>query len=182
MAVGFRKSLFGYNQDDVIEYVKKLHASFSEKEAIFKAQIAELDGKINALIENETKLENEKAELNSKLSEYESKKAEMERLGENIGKLYLVAQTNAKTIMTNAEENSKIADEEIGKNVSAIEETHIALDNLRKSILETSENFNKEVTALMESLEATKAKIADDAIENTKANKQFVTLLESISK
>lgn len=182
MSIGFRKSLFGFNTDDVINYVKKLHASFNEKEASFKEQISALDEKIEALIQNEKQLESEKAELNAQLEEYNSKKAEMDRLGENIGKLYLVAQTNSKTIMSNAEENSKIANEEVTRNVSAIEETHLALDNLRKSITETSENFNKEVMALMQSLEATKEKISADTKTNTEANEQFAALLEAVSK
>ena len=105
----------------------------------------------------------------------------MERLSENIGKLYLVSQTNAKTIMSNAEENSKITDEQISRNVSAIEETHIALDNLRKNIIETSENFSREVSALMQSLEATKEKISTDAKKNLEANEKFNLLLEAIN-
>ncbi len=173
MSIGFRKSLFGFNQNDVIEYVKKLHSNFSEKEAEFKNQISSLKATAE-------KLEREKAELNCKLAEYEAKKAEMERLSENIGKLYLVAQTNAKTIMSNAEENSKIANEEIIRNVSAIEETHFALDSLRKSITETSENFTKEVSALMQSLQDTKSKISKDAEENNVAIEQFASLLKTV--
>ena len=127
MAIGFRKSLFGYNQDDVIEYIKKLHNNFKDKEQTFKDDISALEEKINALVENEEKLNQENHELNAKLDEFNAKKAEMERLSENIGKLYLVANTNAKTIMSNAEESSRLAESEINKNVSAIEETHAAL-------------------------------------------------------
>ena len=130
MSVGFRKSLFGYNQDDVIEYVKKLHNNFSLKEDSFKKQLADLENKINSLNKDLAVLESEKSELNAKLSEYNAKKSEMDRLSENIGKLYMVSQANAKTIMANAEENSKIANMDIEKNVSAIEETHKALEGL----------------------------------------------------
>ena len=31
MTVGFRKSLFGFNQDDVINYIQKTHKSFSQQ-------------------------------------------------------------------------------------------------------------------------------------------------------
>ncbi len=182
MSIGFRKSLLGYNPDDVIEYVRKLHASFSEKEAEFKAQISDLDEKINALTKKEITLEAEKNELNSKLTEFEGKRAEMERLSENIGKLYLVAQTNAKTIMSNAEKNSKVAYEETAKNVSAIEETHQALDSLRNSINETAQNFTNEISALMGSLEAAKAKLSDDAEINEIKAEEFSALLEAVSK
>lgn len=180
MSTGFRKSLFGFNQNDVIEYVKKLHTSFSEKEADFKKQISDLDGKISSLLSQQEKLIVEKTQLNSKLEEFEAKRAEMERLSENIGKLYLVAQTNAKTIMTNAEENSKKTDEEIARNISAIEETHTALENLKKSITETAENYSKEVINLIQSLEETKDKLSADSKENEVASNQFSALLEAV--
>lgn len=106
----------------------------------------------------------------------------MERLSENIGKLYLVANTNAKTIMSNAEESSKLAESEINKNVSAIEETHIALNSLRDSINETAKNFNDEISALIESLENTKGKISNSTLENENASNEFAALLETVSK
>ncbi len=182
MSIGFRKSLFGYNQDDVIEYVKKLHSSFAEKEADFKAQISDLDKKIISLTENEKRLENEKASLNAELNEFTVKQAEMERLSENIGKLYLVAQTNAKTVMTNAEESSRLTREETTKNISAIEETHFALDNLRKSINETAQNFTNEISELIKSLEEAKSRISDDAKISENKSEEFAALLEAVSK
>ena len=182
MSVGFRKSLFGYNQDDVIEYVKKLHNNFSLKEDTFKKQLADLENKINSLNKDLAVLENEKASLSEKLSEYNAKKSEMDRLSENIGKLYMVSQANAKTIMANAEENSKIANMEIEKNVSAIEETHKALEGLKQSINETSQNFTKEVESLMRSLEEAKEKFSADNIKNGEVSEEFTALLEVVSK
>lgn len=182
MSVGFRKSLFGYNQDDVIEYVKKLHNNFSLKEDSFKKQLADLENKINSLNKDLAVLENEKASLSEKLSEYNAKKSEMDRLSENIGKLYMVSQANAKTIMANAEENSKIANMEIEKNVSAIEETHKALEGLKQSINETSQNFTKEVESLMRSLEEAKEKFSADNIKNGEVSEEFTALLEVVSK
>lgn len=182
MAIGFRKSLFGYNQDDVIEYIKKLHNNFKDKEQNFKDDISALEEKINALVENEEKLNQENCELNAKLDEFNAKKAEMERLSENIGKLYLVANTNAKTIMSNAEESSKLAEIEINKNVSAIEETHVALNGLRDSVNETAKSFNDEISALIESLENTKCKISNSALESENASNEFAALLETVSK
>lgn len=182
MSVGFRKSLFGYNQDDVIEYVKKLHNNFSLKEDSFKKQLADLENKINSLNKDLAVLENEKASLSEKLSEYNAKKSEMDRLSENIGKLYMVSQANAKTIMANAEENSKIANMEIEKNVSAIEETHKALEGLKQSINETSQNFTKEVESLMHSLEEAKEKFSSDNVKNGEVSDEFTALLEVVSK
>lgn len=69
MAVGFRNSFSGFNREDVIEYIKNLHETFEEKEKNLKEQIAELE------IANKN-LECEKAELNSKIAEYEEKISE----------------------------------------------------------------------------------------------------------
>ena len=182
MATGFRKSLFGFNCDDVINYVKKLHANFTQKEEDFKKQLDNLQSEIDKLCEEQKVLQEEKMALANKIAEYEAKSAEMERLSENIGKLYLVAQTNAKTIMNNAQENSQMANIEIEKNICAIDETHTALDALRTHIAQTSENFNREVSALMESLSNAKEKIVSDNETNQKAQDEFTSVFEAITK
>lgn len=182
MAIGFRKSLFGFNCDDVINYVKKLHNNFAQKENELKKSIENLSAKIDKLaIERENML-NEKAVLERKVAEYNAKSAEMERLSENIGKLYLVAQTNAKSIMNNAEENSRIANAEISKNITTIDETHEALRALRASITETSENFTREIDTLMESLGTAKEKITADNEADTKAKAEFSSVFEALKK
>lgn len=182
MAIGFRKSLFGFNCDDVINYVKKLHSNFAQKENDLKKSIENLSTKIDELaIERENMLK-EKTELKQKLAEYNAKKAEMERLSENIGKLYLVAQTNAKSIMSNAEENSRLANEEISKNITTIDETHEALRALRQSITETSENFTREVDALMQSLNVTKERITADKEADSEAKAEFSSVFEALTK
>lgn len=182
MAAGFRKSLFGFNCDDVINYIKKLHANFTEKEKGFKKDIENLNAKIEKVNTEYKDALTKNAELQEKLSEFESKKREMERLSENIGKLYLVAQTNAKSIMNNAEENSRLASEEVAKNITAIDETHEALELLRRSITETSENFAREVDELMRSLSAAKDKIAEDKETESKSKQEFSAILEALSK
>lgn len=182
MAIGFRKSLFGFNCDDVINYVKRLHSNFTEKENGFKKEIESLNEKIENISLEMKKLAEEKAAAEAELKEYDLKKAEMERLSENIGKLYLVAQTNAKTIMNNAEENSRITNDEVAKNIVAIDETHEALEALRRNINETSENFNREVETLIESLSETKEKICADCETEIQAKNEFAKLYEQLTK
>ncbi len=182
MSLGFRKSLLGFNTDDVITYVKKLHNSFNEKQELFKSQIAVLEDKIEMLNKEQEALQSEKAELSSKLAEYAAKQAEMERLGENIGKLYLVAQSNAQSIMLNAEENSKLTEGEISRNMSVIDETHKALEEIRQSIITTTEGFNNELNSLMSSLEAARDKLDRDSLSAKESVNEFTSLLESVSK
>ena len=117
MSVGFRKSLFGFNCDDVIEYVQNTHKKFSDKENALNDKIACLDktiATINAQLED---VKAAKAAVEAQLKEYTDKYDEIERLSQNIGKLYLVAQANAKSIMQNSAENRDIANREVEKNL-----------------------------------------------------------------
>ena len=75
-----------------------------------------------------------------------------------------------------------MANIEIEKNICAIDETHTALDALRTHIAQTSENFNREVSALMESLSNAKEKIVSDSETNQKAQDEFATILETLTK
>ena len=43
MSAGFRKSLFGFNSQDVMEYIEKTHKAFSQKENDLNSKIDELD-------------------------------------------------------------------------------------------------------------------------------------------
>lgn len=182
MAAGFRKSLFGFNCEDVIAYVKKMHDSFSEKEIELKSEIGNLNQKIDEYNSEHERLLLEKAEIEKTLAEYNAKSAEIERLSENIGKLYLVAQTNARAIMNNAEENSKIANDEISKNLDTISDTHLALRELRESIATTSANFSKEIEVLMQSLSVTKSKIVKDNKTDEQAKADFSVVMETLSR
>ena len=96
MAVGFRKSLFGFNSDDVLNYINESHKKFSEKENELNQKIESLDetlAKLNSQLED-VKAAKENVEI--QLKEYTDKYDEIERLSQSIGKLYLVAQSNAK--------------------------------------------------------------------------------------
>lgn len=181
MSVGFRKSMFGFNREDVLAYINKLHNNFSKKEDALKEEIKKHDDLISELEAKQKALQEEKAILEQKVDEYNKKSAEMERLSENIGKLYMVAQSNAKTIMDNAEENSRISNAEIEKNVYAIEQTQSALDELRLAINKTAENFTTELNGLMNSLTQAKAKITDSSVQDEEASSVFSTLLDSMS-
>lgn len=182
MAVGFRKSVFGFNRDDVIAYINKLHQNFSKKENALKEEIQKHNNLIVELEVKQKALIEEKSALEQKVEEYNQKSAEIERLSENIGKLYLVAQTNAKTIMNNAEENSRISNAEIKKNVSAIEQTQYALDELKTSITKTAENFTYELGNLIDSLAKAKEKITSDEKVDEEASAVFSSVFDALAK
>lgn len=182
MSIGFRKSLFGFNCQDVIEYIDKTHRSFSVKEKELNGKIDELSSLLDTAKKEQEKLENEKAELNAKIDSFNEKYDEIERLSENIGKLYLVAQSNAQAIMNNAKEEARVAEEEAKRNMITLDETHEALAELRSDILRTSQEFSTKFDSLVSSLSTAREKIAADCDDTLRHSEEFDKIYKSITE
>ena len=182
MAVGFRKSLFGFNCDDVMKYIERSQKSFAEKEKDLTNQVEELSKSLDLSNENYRKLNDEKELIAKKLADFSEKYEEIERLSENIGKLYLVAQANAQAIMANSEENANLANSEVEKNLSAINDAHESLDSLRKSVIQTSNEFLCEIDGLISSLNETKETIAANIASDEEHKNQFDEVYRTLTK
>lgn len=182
MSIGFRKSLFGFNCDDVIEYVEQSHKKFSEKEKQFNTKIESLDSTISNITTQLEEVKIAKTEVEAKLKEYTDKYDEIERLSQNIGRLYLVAQANAKAIVQNATESRDIANKEVEKNLSSIDTAHDALESLKAEIMQTSAEFVHKVDALVTSLSTAREQIDGNNAENRELAEQFESLLAEVKK
>lgn len=180
MTNGFRKSLFGFNCNDVIDYIEKTHKKFKTKADALTAKAEELSQKLDQSKIDYAKLLEEKNIISQKLDEFTAKADEIERLSENIGKLYLVSQTNAKAIVSNAEQNQTLANNEVERNLSTIDEAHASLNALRESIIKTSDDFIKEVDLLLNSLNTTKEQINENTKKSEEAIENFEAVYESI--
>ncbi len=181
MSVGFRKSLFGFNCDDVISYIEESHKKFSSKEAELNQKIDKLDNTIatvNAQLED---VKAAKASVEAQLKEYTDKYDEIERLSQNIGKLYLVAQANAKSVMQNSAENRDIANREVEKNLNSIDNAHEQLATLKNEIMQTSSDFVKKVDDLVSSLSVARTQITDNNSDNRDLAEQFENLLADVT-
>lgn len=182
MSVGFRKSFLGFNCDDVIAYIEQSHKKFSQKENALNQKIESLDNTIadvNAQLED---VKAAKAAVETQLKEYTDKYDEIERLSQNIGKLYLVAQANAKSIMQNSTDNSEIADKEIEKNLSSIDSAHEELSALKAEIMQTSAEFVNKVDALVTSLSNAREQITQKNSDNKELVEQFESILADVTK
>ncbi len=182
MSIGFKKSLFGFNCADVISYIDKTHKTFTEKEKKLTSKIDLLEKEVELVKEDRERITFEKQEIEAKLNEFYAKYDEIERLSENIGKLYLVAQENAKAIIENSEISAKIINEEVSRNLYTIDEAHESLSELRKNISRTSQDFVSEVEGLMSSLTLTKEQIAEKTEAAVSAKEKFEEIYESIVK
>lgn len=182
MSIGFKKSILGFNCSDVINYIDKTHKNFNEKEKILNTKIVELESALNSSQNENAKLREEKLVIEAKLNEFYAKYDEIERLSENIGKLYLVAQENAKAIIENSENTAKIIGEEVNRNLYTIDEAHESLSILRQNISKTSSDFVSEVENLMSSLTITKEQIAKKNEAVAEAKDKFEEIYASIVK
>ncbi len=180
MSIGFKKSLFGFSCADVTEYIEKTHKAFVQKEKKLNNRVEELLGELDSVNEANKKLEAEKQELDRKLNEFNQKYEEIERLSENIGKLYLVAQTNAQAIISNSEESARLSNEEVSRNLYTIDEAHSSLEELRQHIAKTSDDFIQEVDRMMSSLNTTREQIAQNTEKADAAKKDFTEVFENI--
>lgn len=182
MSVGFRKSLFGFNCDDVIEYIEQSHKKFSEKESELNQKIDTLDNTIatvNAQLED---VKSAKAAVEVQLKEYTDKYDEIERLSQNIGKLYLVAQTNAKSIMQNSAQTRDIANREVEKNLHSIDNAHEQLAALKAEIMQTSNDFVNKVDTLVTSLATAREQVAQKNNDTRELAEQFENIFADVNK
>lgn len=177
---GFKKSLFGFNCADVLAYIEKSHKKSAALEQKLNGKIEELNVNIDTLKADNEKISLERDELEKKLAEFNAKYEEIERLSENIGKLYLVAQANAQAIIENSENNAKLISQEVDKNLNSIDEAHESLNLLRENITKTSNEFVNEVEALIASLSDTKQQILDNSSNAKEAKEEFIEIYESI--
>ena len=182
MSVGFRKSLFGFNCDDVINYIEKSQKSFAEKEKELSEKVTSLAAELELSDENYKTLEEEKEQIAKKLADFNDKYREIELLSENIGKLYLVAQANAQAIMANSKKNAELSDNEVSRNLSTIDEAHKSLDELKKNIAKTSGEFMSELDGFIASLNETRLQVSQNMLSGEQAKKQFDEVYKSIVK
>lgn len=182
MSVGFRKSLFGFNCDDVINYVEETHKKFSEKESALNEKINSLDNTLAMVNTQLDEVKTAKANVEAQLKEYTDKYEEIERLSQNIGKLYLVAQANAKSIMQNSADNKDIVNREVEKNIHSIDRAHESLAALKADITQTSSDFVAKVDTLVTSLNSAREQIVANNTENHELESSFENMFAEMTK
>lgn len=180
MSIGFRKSLFGFNCDDVISYIEGSQKSRAESENALNQKIDTLNSNIADLQKNISAVSAERDEIAAKLQEFNEKYEEIDRLAQNIGKLYLVAQSNAQAIMSNTAESSSLAAAEIEKNMTAITETQDALGDIRREMQEINDAFSAKLEALMSSLNETREHISANTLESEQHSEQYAAVAKNL--
>ncbi len=169
--VGFRRELLGFNREDVIEYIKKMQKSNSEKETQLVNNIDELNRRNAELIDELKQIPQLEASL--RLSEatverlsgeaaaLRAKQDEVEKIGQDIAKMYLVAKSNAEAINKSTKESSELAFYEINRTMLALEDMQEKLKDIKLEISEASQKYNSDLEYIFESFDAAKKTITN---------------------
>ena len=181
MSAGFRKSFLGFNCDDVIKYIESAQSRFSKREGELQGEINTLNERNDDTLKQLDELRAEKAAIEAELAQFKSKCDEIEQLSESIGKLYLVSQTSAKNIINNSVASSRLANEEIFKNIDCIDTAHTSLKGIKNEIEDTAKNFVNKVSELCNSLENTKAELIDRGADSERQLEEFHAVFNKIN-
>ena len=181
----FRNSLFGFNRDDVLSFVVE------SKEIEHKKSVAikELEEKISK-VEEDYKTISEKysdtseklALAEAKIKDFESREAEITRLGESIGRLYLVAQANAGSILTAAKENAEISKISVEKNMAAATDAETELSEISRLLNEKTRSYIAEIAELKRLVADTKEKIVENSAKISDISAESDKVLKGVTE
>ncbi len=180
MSAGFRKSLFGFNCDDVMEYIEKTHKDYVENETLLNEKISDLDSTLNDAKNEINNILSAKEEIEKELKVYTDKYDEIERLSQNIGKLYLVSETNANAVIKTAKESKAEANEEVGKNISCVASTQESLTALKSDVQKAADEFSEKLALLINSLELAKINLSEKSEFANEKIEEFEELLQEV--
>ncbi len=154
----FRNSLFGFNKEDVMKYIYES----KEAESKLKQNIKEVESLNLELSDKCSVLEEKISEISAQLDEFKKREDEITRLGQSIGRLYLVAQANAGTILNAAQENARLSKIAVEKNMSVVDDTETELSEISRLLDEKTKSYLDEVAQLKSIIAQTKSRIEDN--------------------
>ncbi|MEE0946583.1 MAG: hypothetical protein U0M42_07165 [Acutalibacteraceae bacterium] len=170
MSKSFRKSLFGFNTDDVLNYISLSDAAAKKKLSILEKEIDSLNAKIKSL-------EEENCKLNEIAEEYNSQKDAINLMTENTARIYMAAKATSKLMIDNANQSRAIIEQANSARLDTISNVQSAMDGIRENISSTCKNYCDEVESLCSDLETLKNTIAENKEKSEAANISFNTLI-----
>ncbi len=181
MSVKFRNSLFGFNKEDVYSYVsaaKETEYKYENKIRDLKEEVGKLNSSIEILNKTVTSLSTDLANANAKVLEFEAREEALTRLSESIGRLYLVAQTNAKAIAEASKSNIEASENAVAVNMAAADLAENDFDEIETKLNEQVDAFNKQITELKEALSITREKLQEnrETIKNSQSELEKITV------
>ena len=174
--------MFGFNSDDVLEYIQKTSKENSEKETLLNEKVAELTESLQKARAQIVELSAKNSEVAEKLKFFTDKQEEIERLSQNIAKLYIVSKANANSIIENAKRNKEVSDNEVVRNIECIDSAHSSLINTKDEISKIATEFTSNLESLLSSLKDAKDTIVDNHEQSEAKIKEYEVFYESLNK
>lgn len=172
MPKGFRKSLFGFNTDDVLAYI-------AATDKIAKEKIDALTKQVEELKSANEKLTSANAELLEKANEYDAKKEQIRLMSDNIARIYVTAKTTSKILIDNANESRMLIEEANHQRLEALDDTQLSMEEVKTKLNAAADTYAKEISTLCENLESIKSRIDSNEKENVAANGEFEKLINA---
>ena len=187
MAVSFRSGLFGFNRDDVLEYVHKkdaetkaLTAHHKEKVDALERELESLRGEFSEALKNNAELTAENAAMLEELTLLRAKAEEVESLAKKIGRLYLISKSSAKTIVEKAEENAETIAQQASIHLANIEQAEESLHALAVKIVSASDAYVSELNSITAALSEAKVKVSERDAERVRISEEFTEIYEKL--
>ncbi len=183
MAIELRNSLFGFNKEDVLNYIhmkdreiKALAAELNAKNEDLSKQLEALKAEHLSALSTIGSLTHENDILKAKAEEYDRKREDIDDMGAKIGKLYLVSKSTAKTIVEKAEESSAAVTAQTEINLENIEVAQSSLKDVAESILSVSEDFTNRINGLQSILVDIKNRVNKNTGDSSAVSEEFAEL------
>ncbi len=181
MNLGFRKAMFGFHRDDVIRYIETAQETFCRETDELRARVESLEAELAARTRECADAVAERDRLQAELGELNTRQESLQKLSEGIGRLYLVAQSNAQALCQNAQEQASLSDTAVGRNLDALQDADHSLTELRAQLNDSTQRFSQEIDALQTALRETRTQLeakraaTDDAAQTLSDLMQKVT-------
>lgn len=171
MKLGLKKSILGFNCNEVIEYIQNNHKIFTQTKVNYENEIKLLKSKVDFQEESISF-------LSAELDKYVAKEAEINELAEKITEMFLVSKKASESILQNAVKNKQDSEKLVEENITAISNANTTFENLENNLYESIEKFNNNVSFLKEELNKTK-----DILNERKSNsEEFEKTFAEINK
>lgn len=159
--IGFRTSLFGFDKNDVMEYVHRSAQELATKEQEQKQQVSVLEERLQNTEAELAEMAAKQAELQAEVAGFRAREAEIEKTSISIGTMYLVAKQNADDMIQTAEQYAAEVTAHAKRQLEIATSAGRELEQLKAGALESSERFATELSELSDALEASRTRLAE---------------------
>ncbi len=171
MSKFFKTGLFGFNKEDVMNFVSEAKS----REAENMKQISSLNEQISDL---RVKL----AEAEATVADYKARESAITSLSASIGKLYLVAQANAEAVVAAVKENTALSEKAVADNFAVADSAEAEIEEISIMLEQKTADYLKEVAKLRETVAEIKSKIAENNSAISAGNAELESITSGVKQ